>query len=287
MEAVLFQGATDKLVGVWHPPLGTAPPGDACGLTIVMLHGWSGTRSGPHQMLTRAAREFAASGFGVLRFDFGGRGDSAGDSETATLATMREDARAALKFCNEKFGARKFVLLGLCSGCEVAFSAAMENGIAALCLWSAPVFAAGHSDERAARKRNDNLKKYARKLLDPATYAKALTGKLDTAAIRKAASGQGGESKNVESEEAGQLPPGWKNDALARFQKFSAPLLLIYGSADPTTGEALVWHRHHCNPEPQVKMISGANHSYYGLAWEREVIETTRRWLCEIAPDVE
>jgi len=281
MEAVLFEGASGKCVGVWQPAIGTARD-----LTIVMLHGWSGTRSGPHQMLTRAARDFAGAGFGVLRFDFGGRGDSAGDAQTATLATMREDLQGALGHCREVRAAHKFVLLGLCSGCEVAFSAATEDGVAALCLWSAPVFAASHSDERAARKRADNLKKYARKLLRPSTYVKALTGKLDTAAIKKAAAGHGGESRNVEDDSVGQLPRGWKNAALQRFQKFAAPLLLVYGSADPTTREALAWHRDHCNSSPQVRIIDGANHSYYGLAWEREVIDATRSWLCEIAADV-
>jgi uncharacterized protein len=297
-HAITFRNAAEQqIIGVWHAPKEPATSGisrrDA---TIVMLHGWSGYRTGPHQMLTRAARAFAAAGYGVLRFDFAGRGDSQGDTELATLATMAEDTRAALEWCRRKIALKApaampahvetesgsephIVLLGLCSGCEVAFAAAREPGVAALALWSAPVFAAEQSSERAARKRAHHLKEYARKLLRPATYIKLLTGRLDMKGIRKAMEGGGTESKNAEAQQAGQLPPGWRAAALRRFERFHAPLLLIYGTADPTTEEALAWYRERSRSQPHVHMVEGANHSYYGLAWEREVIDVTLRWL--------
>jgi pimeloyl-ACP methyl ester carboxylesterase len=110
-----------------------------------------------------------------------------------------------------------------------------------------------------------------------------VTGRLDTKSIQKAVAGGGGaESKNVEAQQAGQLPPGWRATALRRFQKFRAPLLLIYGTADPTTGEALSWYREHCQSQPHVHMVEGANHSYYGLAWEQEVVDVTLRWLNQL-----
>ncbi len=285
------------MVGVWHaaqPEHESAQSANATkngvassDCAIVMLHGWSGYRTGPHQMLTRAAREFAASGFDVLRFDFAGRGDSDGETETATLATMADDARAAMRWCKSEKSVSRFVLLGLCSGCEVAFACATEREVVAVALWSAPVFAAGQSDQRRARKRIHHLKQYARKLLRPSTYAKLLSGRLDRASIGKAVAGGGGENKNVESTSAGHLPPGWRDQALKKFRSFHAPLLLVYGTSDPTTEEALAWHRARLGETRgaagvREHLVAGANHSFYGLAWEREVLETTRGWLLEL-----
>lgn len=271
------------LIGVWHEPGAETTLRDTA---IVMLHGWSGTRTGPHQMLTRAARAFAADGYRVLRFDFAGRGDSDGDTETTTLATMADDVRDVLRWCEEEKQVSQVVLIGLCSGCEVALAAATRSScVRGMALWSAPVFAAGESSERKSRKRLHYAKEYARKLMRPSTYAKVIAGRLDTKSIGKALSGGGGaENKNVEANVAGQLPPGWRSAALKRFEKWKAPLLLVYGTGDPTTDEALVWHRAQVQGriEPQVHLVEGANHSYYGLAWEREVFSITLDWLARL-----
>jgi pimeloyl-ACP methyl ester carboxylesterase len=265
-----------------------------------MLHGWSGYRSGPHQMLTRAARAFSAQGHGVLRFDFGGRGDSQGDCATASLATMAGDVEAALGWCRaNSYDSSGIVLLGLCSGCEVALAAATMPGVCGLALWSAPVFAAAASPRRTARKRADNLKTYARKLLQPNTYARLLRGRLDLHGIARALRASGGENRNREAPvagpdatvkgttagnegESGALPGGWREAALARFGRYRKPLLLVYGSADPTTPEALAWYRERYRGEAQVHCIVGANHSYYGLDWERQVIAHTAAWLLRL-----
>jgi alpha/beta superfamily hydrolase len=275
-RAVAFENvAGQQLIGVYHEAAGAAT-------AVITLHGWTGYRTGPHQMLTRAAREFAAAGCSVLRFDFAGRGDSGGDTEVATLATMADDTHAAISWCREA-GHSRVVLLGLCSGCEVAVAAAAEEGVQGLALWSAPVFAAVASDARTSRKRLHHLKAYARKLLRPATYAKIVTGRLDKKAIRQVVTqGGGGEARNVESGEPGHLPPGWRAAALRGFEGVRYPQLWIYGTADPTTAEALAWYRQHAAVPATVHLVEGANHSYYSLAWEREVIAHTKAWLAEL-----
>jgi alpha-beta hydrolase superfamily lysophospholipase len=290
-RAITFANeAGQELVGVWHEAreVSSAP-------AIVMLHGWTGYRTGPHQMLTRGARHLAAAGFSVLRFDFAGRGDSEGETELATLATMAQDTRAALAQVLRESGAQRAsaphasaphasapraLLLGLCSGCEIAFAAAHEPQVAGLMLWSAPVFAALPEETARADKSRHHLLEYGKKLLRPATYGKILSGRLDTKAIRKAVSGGGGAAhKIVESGEPGQLPAGWREAALRRFRTVSAPLLLVYGTGDPVTQTALPWYCSEYSGTPDVHLVEGANHSYYGLAWEREVFDATVAWL--------
>ena len=247
--------------------------------SLLFLHGWSGYRTGPHQMLTRAARYFGARGFDSLRFDFAGRGDSEGDTELATLATMRDDTFDALQSLRGRSEAGPIIIVGLCSGCEIAVAAAHSNwnGIA---LWSAPIFAALPEQSGQEKKRAANLGKYARKLLDPQTYLKIARGQVDTAAVGKAMKGGGGAAnKNVESNAAGQLPPGFRRQSLANWKKYSAPILQIYGDADPIAIEARDWYAAHSARAPEVQMVAGANHSFYGLEWEKQVFELTENWL--------
>lgn len=275
-HAVIFPNARgEKLVGVFHEPKNTPRA------AIVMLHGWSGTRCGPHQMLTRAARWFCERDYAVTRFDFAGRGDSDGDTELATLATMQDDAGAAFAWMRAQTEAPMLVL-GLCSGCEIAV-ASVNDAMAGAILWSAPVFAALPSEQRAAKKRGENFKKYARKLLNPSTYAKILRGQIDTQSVSKAMAGGGGAaSKNLESDAPGQLPRGFRGDALEKWRAFEAPRLQIYGGADPITPEAMAWYRENSGRAPDVELIEGANHSFYGLDWEDEVFQKTLEWLARI-----
>jgi pimeloyl-ACP methyl ester carboxylesterase len=287
-RVVSFQNGRDEnLFGIWHDASSVIRNPQS---TVLLLHGWTGTRSGPHQMLTRAARRFAAEGHSVFRFDFAGRGDSEGDAELATLATMTEDARAALRWIEGEQGSTHLTIVGLCSGCEIALAttALAPKNVKQLVLWSAPVFAAQQSDARRARKRRSHLRDYARKLLRPTTWAKAISGKVDVRGVQRVlAEGGGQEGKNIESGDAGQLPRGWRSGVLEKFRRTRLPMFMIYGTADPTTHEALDWHRELMATRkfpvsPEVHLVSGANHSYYGLEWEAEVIDVTARWLGRI-----
>jgi alpha-beta hydrolase superfamily lysophospholipase len=294
-QALVWRGGRgEALVGVLHRASGGRQESRG---VLVLLHGWSGYKSGPHQMLARAGGFFSARGWDVVRFDFAGRGDSDGDASLATLATMAQDTRDVLAWCRQSLGKpeqnvqQNIVLLGLCSGCEVALGALSEevDEVRALCLWSAPVFAARASAARDNRKRARHLAQYARKLLRPQTYLKLLRGEVNTKAVGSVVTARGGESKNEETGLPGQLPRGWREWALQGFERWlerAYPLLLIYGTADPTTNEALAWYREQIAfspaPPPRTRAIGGANHSYYGLAWEREVFEATAAWLDEI-----
>ena len=279
---LLRNAAGQQFCGVWHPAQSKTVDTELP--IVVMLHGWSGYRIGPHQMLTRAARELAAEGYPCARFDFAGRGDSEGVTSHATLATMREDLRAVLAWCRERQGQNaRFVLLGICAGCEIAFAGAGEEGLAGLALWSAPVFAAGESEARVAKRRAHFLREYARKLTRLETYRKLLMGRIDTKGVGKALGGRNaGELKNAEGDVPGQLPTGWKARRVEGFKKAARPTLLVYGTADPTASEAEAYYRARCaeaRVTPQVHHVAGANHSYYGLVWEQEVFEATRVWL--------
>jgi len=275
----LLNRRRETLVGVHH----RAQNGPVKA-TIILLHGWSGTRCGPHQMLTRTARRFSEMGFECVRFDFSGRGDSEGDTEMATLATMRDDARDVFAWARQGSAAPMWVL-GLCSGCEIAV-ASVEPSLSGAILWSAPVFAALPEQSGAKKKRSANFQTYARKLLNPATYGKILRGEVDTQSVKTAMAGGGGAAhKNRESNVPGQLPLGFRAASLKNWKDFRGEVFQIYGGADPILDDARAFYQEHSPRISRAHIVEGANHSFYGLGWEREVIETTAGWMGEVADD--
>jgi dienelactone hydrolase len=87
---------------------------------VVFLHGWSGYRIGPHQMFVKYARKLADMGYYCMRFDFRGRGFSAGDRNVASNQTMLLDLDQVIFYLYENIKYKNIILLGICSGAKLA-----------------------------------------------------------------------------------------------------------------------------------------------------------------------
>lgn len=68
----------ENIYGIWHKP---CIPRNVIqrDIAVVLLHGWAGYRTGPHDMLVKTARMLAENGYHCIRFDFRGKGYSQGD----------------------------------------------------------------------------------------------------------------------------------------------------------------------------------------------------------------
>jgi pimeloyl-ACP methyl ester carboxylesterase len=97
---------------------------------VVLLNAGSSYRIGPGRLYVFLARQLAAQGFRTVRLDFNGIGDSvSSDSKRENdsySATAFRDIELVLRDLEHRFGARKIVLMGLCSGAYVAFQAAAQ-----------------------------------------------------------------------------------------------------------------------------------------------------------------
>ena len=274
-EPVSFASGGSTLHGVWHAPgRGAAAPAAA----VVFLHGWSGCRLGPHRMFVTAARRLCERGCACLRFDFRGRGESEGPTAEATIPSMISDGRAAVAWLRERRAADRVVLLGLCSGGKVAIGvAAEEPGIDGLALWSAEPMGGLKARGRESRKTLFALRDYARKLARPATWRKIVSGRVNAAMVRKAVAGH-----------ETSTPEEVRNESriLERFRAWRGAVLFVYGSNDPETNRAAANYAAFCRSagiEHEGHEIAGANHSFYSLAWEDEVIGLTESWLSRFA----
>jgi alpha-beta hydrolase superfamily lysophospholipase len=130
-EPFYFGPAARPLFGWYHAP--ENPRGD--GVVLVSPLGLDATRS--HWSYRHLAERLAKAGFAVLRFDWQGTGDSAGDDhEPHRVATWVKDLHLAIDQLKLRSGVGRPALVGLRAGAAFAAHVAAErDDIGALALW--------------------------------------------------------------------------------------------------------------------------------------------------------
>jgi hypothetical protein len=124
-QAVCFPNARPSLVGVITESGKRSNPQKP---TLVFLNAGLLHRVGPNRLYVRLAREAARRGLNSLRFDLSGIGDSLPRTDSLPLrAAALSDVHDALDFLSTAMCASSFVLLGLCSGADLAFRTAVAD----------------------------------------------------------------------------------------------------------------------------------------------------------------
>ena len=135
-KAPLYFGAAERpLFGFYHPPAGSRVR--ATGVLLCNPLGDDLIRA--HRPFRHLAEDLSAAGFPVLRFDFDGTGDSAGDERDPNrVATWRADVGRAAAELRKRSGVERLALVGLRLGGTFAALAASDlGGVEALVLWGA------------------------------------------------------------------------------------------------------------------------------------------------------
>ncbi|MFA6292688.1 MAG: alpha/beta fold hydrolase, partial [Victivallales bacterium] len=177
----VFENRRQKLFGILHEPDGRQKQ-----TAVIFLHGWGTYRIGPHRIFVEAAREFASAGFPCLRFDFRGRGESGGDVAETTLLDMIDDARQAVGEMLKLEGISQVILLGLCSGGEVAVgTAASDSNVNGLVLLSTPLLGRQTMAKDDVRKTANSAKNYWQKLFLPGTWGKIFSFRVNYRVVFK------------------------------------------------------------------------------------------------------
>lgn len=264
-EDVAFRRDDLTLYGTLARPA-TGPTGDFAALT---LHGWGGTRSGPHRLFVLLGRELAAQGVPTLRFDLAGRGVSDGDTASAHLDGMIADTLAALALLKDR-GWRRVFLVGLCSGGNVAIGAATlaQAAVPGLACVSTLPFAP-QSAARGRRKALAYLQGYLRKACRLETWKRLLRGEVSLQGVEKTLTHSLHESDRPLKDSA--------RDIMADFAGLRCPVTFIHGGADPETPEAEQHYRTFCEKHgipAGFHTVAGANHNYYAIPWAEEVRQT-------------
>jgi pimeloyl-ACP methyl ester carboxylesterase len=135
-EHTLTLGIEHHLVATFTPAdpgTDSAPPP----LVAVLTNSGVIPRSGPHRMNVHLARRLAAQGIPSVRFDMSGLGDSRRTASTLPVVEQWvADTRSVMDAAQARFGCARFLMIGFCSGAEVAHLVALEDPrLRAILLW--------------------------------------------------------------------------------------------------------------------------------------------------------
>lgn len=142
MNPLFFGESAAPMFGVFHPPVR-----EGSGRSAVLLCpplGQEYMRS--HRALRQLALQLSREGVAVFRFDYRGTGDSSGEMDALSFATMTADARLALAELLDMSGARKAVVIGLRAGGIAALRIAADRAVSACVLWDPVVDGSVYAD---------------------------------------------------------------------------------------------------------------------------------------------
>ena len=129
-----------------HVFCGLHRPAQPASRAVVMCHPLGEEKLWSHRVFVSFARELAAAGVAVLRFDFRGEGDSDREFQETDLETRIQDACLAVDALRElNPSTAEVTLLGLRLGASVATAAAARRSdVARLVLWDPVVDGAAY-----------------------------------------------------------------------------------------------------------------------------------------------
>lgn len=132
MNPFFFGTSSEPLFGVFHPPKSSS----ARQATVLLCCPLGQEYMRSHRAFRQMALLLSRAGFPVMRFDYYGTGDSAGDSHQVSIERCRRDVEAAVEELRDMSGATEVVLVGLRMGANIAaLAAAGLSGVAHVVLW--------------------------------------------------------------------------------------------------------------------------------------------------------
>lgn len=144
MNAVMFGRAPHSLFGVYHPP--RTMRARRSGVVLCYPFGQEYMRA--HRAYRQLALLLSNAGFHVMRFDYSGTGDSAGDSTTGSLTQWVQDAQSAAEELKDVAELARVSFVGLRLGAAVAAMAAETRlDVDEVVLWDPLVSGDAHVTE--------------------------------------------------------------------------------------------------------------------------------------------
>jgi pimeloyl-ACP methyl ester carboxylesterase len=290
---VLF-GTAQSLVGILSRPpqrvAGRGLPG------VILLNAGSVHRVGPNRLYVRMARELAAEGFVVLRFDFSGIGDSGIRSDNLPFARSSvAETQQAMDYLAAVRGIERFVLVGICSGAWVSLrTASIDPRVVGAVLINARNHLHDRNDENLGTEleRRTLARHYWRMTFSSSFRRKnvlrTLTGGIDYRIIPRVMVAS---FRSLFA--SGRRKPTRGNDPLGdmvRLVEHGGRLLHIYSEGDEGLDyfQAIVGRRYlgwHDRGRLELEIIPGASHTFM-LRWNQErLLAVTREWILSLAPD--
>ena len=176
-ESAVFFGKTQSLVGIITDPPETVRTNNLP--AILFLNNGLIHRVGPNRLYVKMARHVAAMGCVAMRFDFSGVGDSEVLHENLLFEKRTVcETQDAMSFLGATRGIERFILIGNCSGGEVALkTACCDPRVVGAVL----INTQGYRHDFSVYIRNRSAARYYWKgaLWTPKSWLRVLKGKTD------------------------------------------------------------------------------------------------------------
>jgi pimeloyl-ACP methyl ester carboxylesterase len=122
---------------------------------VVICNPWGAEHINAHRALRQLSRKLSGAGLHVLRFDYFGTGDSAGDMTQTDLPGWENDIKSAIAELESITGSTRVSLIGLRLGATLAAKVAvwLDPRVNSLVLWDPVVDGRAYLDELYAASR--------------------------------------------------------------------------------------------------------------------------------------
>ncbi len=270
-QAIAFRCDAAQLIGVVSVPDQPGPRG------MLIVTGGPQYRVGSHRQFALLARDLAAKGVPVLRFDYRGMGDSEGS--TRSYDSIDADIASAIEaFLAHSPSVRELAIWGLCDGASAAiFYAQHDQRVRALVLcnpWA-------RTDQSAARATLKHY--YLQRLLAPDFWRKLLRGAVrptgtmrellgQVRRLRPDADGTGATKASLPQ----QLFDGLSGFNGRVFVILSGNDLIARQFADLINSSA-AWRK--LAGAFNISHLAEANHTFAREQWRAEVSRLTAGWI--------
>jgi uncharacterized protein len=230
----------NTLRGLCHQPSRTPAP------CIILYHGFTGSKQEASFLFSKISRRLEKEGFGVIRFDFSGSGDSDGEFQDMTFGGEVKEAIHILRYAHslDWVDVNRISLLGFSMGGAVATQVAKQfpNDIHKLGLW-AP---AGSMNQKAAQYYNHDQVR--------------ADGTIDLGGLLLGR----GFYKELRD---------W--DLFAGIDAYKGPVKILHGTNDEAVSfevsERYLTVYEHASLMP----ITGANHTFANMDWQESLFQET------------
>jgi hypothetical protein len=252
---------------------------------VILLNSGILHRVGPHRLYVKIGRALAAQGFLVLRFAFSGIGDSlSSDDDISVDERTVNELDEAMTYLGSENPSGKFVLMGICSGAEIAYKAQLNDSRV---VGTVPINSRKlldiTDDKLASAVRNRFEARYMLQssLFNPGSWLKLITGRADHRGILRKLKFLLGKIFATAKEE---YPDAQRiRSDIRSITDRGADLLLIYASRDwgleyirETLGrDTSDWHD---SGRFRIEVIK-ADHTFTLHSSQRELIDLIVNWL--------
>jgi dienelactone hydrolase len=277
-KAFLF-GEPPILLGITSEPSAIAADRPA----FLILNAGLVHRVGPARKSVRLARRLAADGYLAMRLDLSGIGDSEPRRDTLSFDERAIlDVRQAMDHLQRARGVQRFVLMGLCSGADNSFRAALRDP---------RVTGAVMIDTFGYRTPGFYLRHYGRRMLRPQAWRRLtlrIAGRIRRRAERALGIDRPAPPAPLLPQYAREFPPQAEFvDGVRTLVDRGVNLFFIYSAAM----EGYYNHQGQLaaflkgvdfKQRVQTKFFAGSDHTFTDLRSQRALIDTISAWLASV-----